>query len=165
MHKNSTTRQTFGSKEARVLSHKHVAYIDIRFSVYATEDPDKVVKAVHQILPADCIDDIVFKQKTLRGHYGNPITLFETRIGKRDAIEALLKNLVTHLKGPETESLLEEIDLHLEKGSLYIRLDKQAAFQGKMKFCTADPIRVRIRFRKKRMEDIVRICQELGLQP
>jgi RNA binding exosome subunit len=146
-----------------VLAHKHIAYIDVRFSVHATEDPDKVSEAVQQVLPADYAEDIPFKKRKLRGYYGNPITLSETRINKKDVIEALLRNLFSNLKEPERESLQREIDLHVEKGSLYIRLDKQAAFQGELRFCKADPIRVRVRFRKRRIEDILRICQELGL--
>lgn len=140
-----------------------IAYIDVRFSVHATEDLNKVIKAVHQILPADYVDDIVFKKNALRGHYGNPITLFETRIKKKKIVKALVKNVFSNLMKPDKERVLREIDLHVEEGSLYVRLDKQAAFQGEMKLCIADPIRVRIRFRKKRIEDIVKICQELGM--
>ena len=145
------------------LSPTHVAYVDVRFSVHATEDLDKVINAVQQVLPADHIDDIVFKKKTLRGHYGNPITLFDTRIKKKMVVEAFADHLFSHLNEQDKESLLREIDQHVEEGSLYIRLDKQAAFPGEMRLCVADPIRVRIRFRKKRIEDIVEICRELGM--
>lgn len=144
------------------MPQKHVAYIDVRFSVHATEDLDKVINAVHQVFPADHIDDIAFRKKALRGHYGNPITLFDTRIRKKAIVEALVDHLFSSLNEQDKESLLREIDQHVEEGSLYIRLDKQAAFQGEIRLCTADPIRVRIRFRKKRIEDIVKICQELG---
>ena len=145
------------------MSQKHISYVDVRFSVHATEDPDKVIKAVQQVLPADYIEEILFKKKSLRGDYRNPITLFETRMEEKDVIEAFLKRLFSNLREHERESLLGEIDLHVEKGSLYIRLDKQAAFRGEIKLCKADPIRVRVRFRKKRIEDILKICQELGL--
>ena len=150
-------------KGAQVLSQTHVAYIDIRFSAHATEDLDKVINAVHQVLPADHIDDIAFKKKALRGHYGNPITLFDTRIKKKTVVEALVDHLFSNLGELDKESLLREIDQHVEEGSLYIRLDKQAAFQGEMRLCVADPIRVRIRFRKKRIEDIVKICRQRGI--
>ena len=145
------------------MSKTHLAYVDVRFSVHATEDPDKVIKAVQQVLPVDYVDDIVFKENTLRGHYGNPITLFKARIKEKEIVEALLKNVFSNLKDSDRESFLKEIDLHVEEGSLYVRLDKQAALQGEMKLCTADPIRLRIRFRKKRTEDIVKICRELGM--
>ena len=140
-----------------------VAYIDIRFFAHATEDLDKVVEAVQRVLPSDHMEDIVFNKNNLRGHYGNPITLFEAKIKNKETIRALVENLSSHLSELDKETLRREIHLHVEKGSLYIRLDKQAALQGKLKLCTSDPIRLRIRFRKTKIEDIVKICRELGM--
>jgi len=145
------------------LSQMPIAYIDIRFFVHATEDLDKVIEAVQRVLPSDHIDDIIFKKDNLRGHYGNPITLFETRIKKRETIRAFVEHLSSRLDELDKETLRREIDLHVEKGSLYVRLDKQAALQGAIKLCTADPIRVRIKFRKTKMEEIVKLCRELGM--
>ena len=142
-----------------------IAYIDIRFLAHATEDLNRVVKAAETILPTDYLDNVVFKRKNLRGHYGNPITLFEARIRRREIIKAFIENLSTGLSGLDKETLLSEIRLHVEKGSLYIRLDKQAALQGEFKLCTADPIRVRVRFRKEKLEDIVEVCREMGMLP
>jgi len=140
-----------------------IAYVDIRFFVHATEDLDKVVEVVKSLLPSDYIEDILFKKKNLKGHYGNPITLFETRIKEREIIKAFVENLSSRLDDLDKETLGREIDLHVEKGSLYVRLDKQAALQGELKLCAADPIHVRIRFRKTKIEDIVETCQELGI--
>ena len=145
------------------MSQIPIAYIDIRFFVHATEDVDKVIEAVQHVLPSDHMEDIVFNKNNLRGHYGNPITLFEAKIKNKETIRALVENLSTHLSGLDKETLRREAHLHVEKGSLYIRLDKQAAFQGKLKLCTPDPIRIRIRFRKKKIEDIVKTCQEIGM--
>jgi len=142
-----------------------IAYIDIRFFAHATEDVNKVVQAAQCILPPDYVDSISFKRGSLRGHYGNPITLFETRIKGREIIKAFIENLSTSLNALDKETLLNEIRLHVEKGSLYIRLDKQAALQGDFKLCAADPIRVRIRFRKEKLEDIVKVCREIGVLP
>jgi len=142
-----------------------IAYIDIRFFVHSTEDVNKVVHAAQRILPPDYVDSVSFKRSSLRGHYGNPITLFETRIKGREIIKSFIENLSTSLSGLDKETLLSEIGLHVEKGSLYIRLDKQAALQGDSKLCAADPIRVRIRFRKEKLEDIVKVCREIGVLP
>ena len=147
----------------RVLSQIPIAYIDIRFFAHATEDVDKVVEAVQHALPSDHMEDIAFKKSNLRGHYGNPITLFEAKIKNKETIKALVDNLSSHLSELDKETLNREIHLHVEKGSLYVRLDKQAALQGKLKLCTSDPIRIRIRFRKRKIEDIVKTCQELGM--
>lgn len=146
-----------------VLPQIPVAYIDIRFFVHATENLDKVVEAIQCLLPNDYIDDVLLKENNLRGHYGNPITLFETRIKKREIIKAFVENLSSRLDDLDKEMLRREIDLHVEKGSLYVRLDKQAALQGELKLCTGDPIRVRIKFRKTKIEDVVKTCQELGM--
>jgi len=147
----------------RVLTQIPIAYIDIRFFAHATEDVDKVVEAVQHALPSDHMEDIAFKKSNLRGHYGNPITLFEAKIKNKETIKALVDNLSSHLSELDKETLNREIHLHVEKGSLYVRLDKQAALQGKLKLCTSDPIRIRIRFRKRKIEDIVKTCQELGM--
>lgn len=147
------------------LSQMSLAYIDIRFFAHATEDLNRVVKAVETILPTDYLDNIVFRRKNLRGHHGNPITLFEAKIKRREITKAFIENLSTSLSELDKETLLSEIGSRVEKGSLYIRLDKQAALHGEFKLCTADPIRVRIRFRKKKLEDITNICREMGILP
>ena len=147
------------------LSQMPLAYIDIRFFAHATEDLNRVVKAVETILPTDHLDNIVFRRKNLRGHHGNSITLLEAKIKRREIIKAFIDNLSTSLSELDKETLLSEIGSRVEKGSLYIRLDKQAALHGEVKLCTADPIRVRIRFRKKKLEDITKVCREMGILP
>ncbi len=146
-------------------SHIPVAYVDIRFFVHATEDLNKVVEAVCRLLPTDHVDEIIFKRSNLKGHFGNPITLFETRIKKKKIVEAVVETLSSSLGELDKETLLREIGSHTREGSLYIRLDKQAALQGEFKLCSADPVRVRIRFRKKKLEDLIKTCRELGMLP
>jgi len=147
----------------RSLSQAPIAYIDIRFFNHATEDPNKVIEAVHNVLPINYVDNITFTRRNLRGHFGNPITLFEARIMDKKTIKAFVENLSAHLNDSDKETLRKEIDKHVEKGSLYVRLDKQAALHGELKTCTADPIRVRLRFKKANIREIIKICQELNL--
>ena len=145
------------------LSQMPITYIDVRFFAHATEDLNKAVEAVQHVLPSDYLSNITFSKHNLRGHYGNPITLFETRIRDKKIIKALIQNLSSRLNEFDKETLHKEMDRHIEKGSLYVRLDKQAALQSELKLCTADPIRVRIRFKKAKFQDIIKICQELNL--
>jgi RNA binding exosome subunit len=145
------------------LSKLPVAYVDVRFCAHATEDVDKVVEAVQNILPSDHIEDISFKRSNLEGHYGNPITFFETRIKDKETVRALVENLSANLSSLDKEELGRTINRYVEKGSLYIRLDKQAALKGKIKLVTSDPIHIRIRFRKSKIEDVIEICREIGM--
>ncbi len=145
------------------MSQLPIAYVDIRFCVHATEDVDKVVEAVHNILPSDKLEDITFNRSCVEGHYGNPITFFETRIKDKETVRALVENLSVTLSSLDKEELGRTINRCVENGSIYIRLDKQAALQGKIKFVTSDPIRIRIRFKKSKLEDVTEICREIGM--
>ena len=145
------------------MSRLPIAYIDLRFSAHATEDPNKVLEAVRRILPTQYLDLIAFKRADLRGHYGNPIILFEARIKEEEVMKALTEIFSSKLGGLEKEKLLREFDLHVGDGSLYLRLDKQAAFMGELRLCVADPIHIRIRFRKRKTEDILQFCREIGM--
>jgi RNA binding exosome subunit len=140
-----------------------VAYVDVRFCAHATEDLEKVVKAVQNIFPSDHIEDVTFNRSNLEGHYGNPITFFETRIKNKETVRALVENLSSNLSSLDKEELGRTINRCVEKGSLYIRLDKQAALKGKIKLVTSDPIHIRIRFKKSKIEDVIQICREIGM--
>jgi len=139
--------------------------VDIGFFAHATEDEDKVLEAVRHLLPHAHVGSIIFEKSGLRGHHGNPIVLFESKIKDKDVVKAVVENLASNLTPLDKETLLNEVELHLEKGSFFIRLDKQAAFESSFKLATADPIRFRLRFKKNRPEDVVEICREIGMLP
>lgn len=147
------------------MSRGSIAFVELSLFAHATEDENKVLRAVRNLFPTEHLDNITFRRQNLRGHHRNPIILFETRIKDGETINAFVENLSSHLSVLDKQNLLEEIGRYVEKGSLYLRLDKQAAFQGSFKLCTADPIRVRIRFRKSKLEDVVQLCRELGILP
>jgi len=143
-----------------------IAYVDISCFAHATEDEGRVLEAVSHLLPPQMpIEDIMFKKSNLRGHHGNPILLFESKIKDKDIVKAVVENMASNFSALDKEALLDEIGLHFEKGSVYIRLDKQAAFEGSFKLTATDPIRFRLRFKKNRLEDVVEICREIGMLP
>jgi len=139
--------------------------VNIGFFAHATEDEGKVLQAVRHLLPQAHAEKVIFEKSGLTGHHGNPIVLFESKIKEKDIVKAVVENLASNLSVMDKETLMNEIEMHVEKGSLFIRLDKQAAFEGAFKLTTADPIRFRLRFKKNRLEDVVQICQEIGMLP
>ncbi len=147
-----------------LLSQLPVAYVDVRFCAHATEDVEKVMKAVQTVLPIDSEEDqIVFNKNTVEGHYHNPITFFDARIKNKKVIKAVVENLAANLGSFDKAELNRTLDRCFEKGSLFLRLDKQAAFQGKIKLVYSDPIRVRIRFRQSKLESVTQVCKEIGM--
>lgn len=145
------------------MSQLPIAYVDIRFCAHATEDLDKVLKAAYTLFPEEQTEEVTFTKNECEGHYGNAITFFETRIKGKKIIKALVENLSAKLGVFDKDQLGKEIDRCTEKGSLYLRLNKQAAFEGKIKLASSDPIRIRIRFRKSKLEDIIEVCKEIGM--
>ena len=142
-----------------------IAYVDVSFFAHATEDEAKALEAARNLLPVTQLENIVFSRSNLLGHHGNPIMLLKAKIKEKDIVKTVAENLSSNLGALDKETLLREINLHVEKGSLYLRFDKQAAFQGTFKLGIADPIRVRLRFNKNRLEDVVQICKEIGMLP
>jgi len=142
-----------------------VAYIDIRFFAHATEDPERVLEAVQCLIPTECFEDIRLKKSTLKGHYGNPIILFEAKVRSKRVIEAVMRRISTGLDEYDKRELRRRFSAYVERGNLYLRLDKQAAYQGRIRLCPSDPIRLRIHFKRSRLEDVMKECQELGILP
>jgi len=142
-----------------------IGYIDIRVFAHATEDMDKVLNAAHNIFPPELIDLVVFKKTNLTGHHGNPITLFEARIKDKNAAQTVFERLSLGLSTLDKEVLSSEIEQHLDRGNLYIRLDKQSAYLNELKLSQADPIHFRIHFKKHTQEEITEICRKFGLLP
>ena len=142
-----------------------IAYIDIRVFAHATEDAEKVLAAVHNVLPTELVGKVAFKKTGLTGYYKNPLILFETRVKEKDALEAIFEKLASNLDSLDKELLNNEINQHLDKGNLYIRFDKQSAYLNELKLCSTDPIHFRIRFKKSDPEEIAKICKKFGMLP
>ena len=142
-----------------------IGYIDVRVFAHATEDVDKVLNAVHNTLPAEVIENVVIKRTNLTGHHGNPIFLLETRIKEKNAVQAVFEKLSSALSILDKEQLSGEIKEHLDKGNLYLRLDKQSAYLNEIKLSRADPIHLCIHFQKSNPEEIVNVCRKFGMLP
>jgi RNA-binding protein len=142
-----------------------IAYIDIRVFAHATEDPEKVQTAVRNLLPEELASTILFEKSTLTGHYGNPITLLTAKLTDKKLLPVALKKVGSSLNSLDKEELCQTLKLHLEKGNLYLRFDKQSAFYGTIKFTQNDPIHVKIHFKNKSSQEITVLCQTYGLLP
>lgn len=154
---------TFG--DAVLSSKAPVGYIDLRIFAHATEDPDKVLIAARNVLPPETVDNVSFEKTTVTGHHGNPIVLFEARIKDKKLVQSVFAKLCTSLSLMDKESLADKIAEHVEKGNLYVRLDKQSAYLNELKLGSIDPIHVRVHFKKHGTDEVVDVCREFGLLP
>ena len=131
--------------------------------MHATEDHARVLTAVRNILPSEWRETILFKRTETSGHHGNSIALLESRIKDKRASREILERLARDLNILDKEFLHDQAEKHLEKGSFYLRLDKQAAYLNQIKLSSADPIHLRVRFKKHGAVDVKEITRTLGL--
>ena len=142
-----------------------VGYVDIRVFAHATEDLEKVTSAVRNLLPEEINENTVIQKTSLKGHHGNPIVLFKTKITEKKALPLLLEKIAGGLCSLDKQTLDSEMKMHLEKRNLYLRFDKQSAYLGETKFASNDPIHFKIHFKNKTPQEIIAICREMGLLP
>ena len=142
-----------------------IAYMDIRVFAHATEDPTKVQTAVRNLFPADLAETFVFQGTNLTGHHGNPIILFTAKLTDKKLLPKALEKIGKDLGVLDKEELNRDIKLHLEKGNLYLRFDKQSAFLGALKFSQNDPIHMKIHFKNKTTQEIIEFSKQTGLLP
>jgi RNA-binding protein len=142
-----------------------IGYIEIRVSAHATEDPQKVQKAIRNLLPAELAETLVFEQENLTGHHGNPIILFTATLTDKKTLPEALEKIGSNLNSLDKEALRENIKLHLEKRNLYLRFDKQSAYLGTIRFAQNDPVHLKIHFKNKTPTEIVDVCKQTGLLP
>lgn len=148
-----------------MFSKNVLGYIDVRTTAHATEDTERVLKAVYNTLPTELVETVVFKKTNLTGHHGNPITVLEARIKAKIVLQKTLEKLALGLRPLDKELLSSQIQLYVEEGNLYLRLDKQSAYLNELVLCRTDSIHFRIHFKKHDTREIVEICRSFGLIP
>jgi RNA binding exosome subunit len=142
-----------------------IAHIDVRTLAHATEEADKVEAALLNTIPSGLVGTVTIKKSNLTGHHGNPILLFETRIKEKGAVKEAFRKLSSGLSMMDKELLASEIRQHLERGNLYLRLDKQSAYLNEIRLGKVDPVHFKIHFKKHDTEEVVETCREFGLIP
>jgi RNA binding exosome subunit len=142
-----------------------INYVGLRVFAHATEDSEKVLTALHNLLPMALSETVQFEKNNLTGHHGNSITLFTTQLKEKKLLPALLEKIGQNINALDKDGLNNNIHLHIEKTNLYLRFDKQAAFLGKIKFTQDDPIHFKIHFKNTSQEEILEILKKSGLLP
>jgi len=83
----------------------------------------------------------------LEGHHGNPIVTVNAKLTKAADIKIFTQHFVPKLPHSEKLIILRNLNLLTDsEGNLFIRVDKQSAFQELMQLTEHDPIRVKIKF-------------------
>jgi len=119
-----------------------VNQIEITFEViiHATEDKKKILASIDELFE---IKEQEFIEEKLSGHFGNPILLLKVRINKKRA-EDFLKKLISKISKLQMDEFLQEIDMHFEDSSLFLRVGKQDIIRKSVSFQQNDAIKIKI---------------------
>jgi RNA binding exosome subunit len=141
-----------------------ISFLEIRVFSHATENVEKVLATLRQITADEVLAEEELVHEELEGHHGNPITLIKTRVYKKAQVRKIIQNIVSRLDRTDRESLSSNIEDRIDDdGCLFIRVDKQAAYNGKIKLATADPIHIQIKLSmpRKQRGKIVEVSRSL----
>lgn len=95
--------------------------ISYRLMVYGTEDEEKVIEALRNVIPG-----AIPERESAEGYHGNPITVLRGRLDRRRALREFMEKFTEVFRG-RMDELEDRFD---ENGNLFLRLDKQKAFEG-----------------------------------
>jgi RNA-binding protein len=114
--------------------------------VHATEDFGKIVVALGRVSDQEIMATKVEKTR-LKGHYGNEImtVTFSLRGG---FAESFFRRLWSLLPRNDQLRLIDDVETRVDSdGRLHLRLDKQAAFLGRVQLTEKDPIKLEVSFK------------------
>lgn len=116
-----------------------IHWIEVRTYCHATEEE----RRVDQALAFACPNGTTSRER-LDGHFGNPLVRLARRLESSKEIRATWDHWSTSGLPPQlNESVNARVD---EDGVFHFRLDKQAAFQGRLALAKdADTIDVRLK--------------------
>ena len=116
--------------------------ISYRTFVYGTEDEEKVITAISYLfsnsLPEKSINE---------DHFGNKIIVLTDKITKKRTNKDIIAFLNENLSEEDKNTIKNELNRRMDdKGNLFLRFDKQLAYDEKLKLTySGDAIHVRIK--------------------
>ena len=136
-----------------------VNQIEITFEViiHATEDKRKILDSIDELFE---IKEQEFIEEKLSGHFGNPILLLKVRINKKRA-EDFLKKLISKISKPQMNEFLQEIDMHFEDSSLFLRVGKQDIIRKSVSFQQNDAIKIKISIPVYKKDELTKTYLEI----
>jgi len=122
---------------------REVKLVSVEYAVFvhATEDFDKVIKAVENLMPPKLRDRKRVEVEETYGHYENPIRIARTSFRNPEYAAQALTWIWSRLSDEDKARLTRDLDLHLDnKSKFYMRFDKQEAFLGYVKLSSGDDV-------------------------
>jgi RNA binding exosome subunit len=114
---------------------------EVSFLVHSTEDQARIEAVVVAQLG---LQGEATREEML-GHFGNRIIRTRLHLTGEEA-ERALSVILSRMSPAVKRRLRDEMERHLDQHSaLYVRLDKQGLFEGRLELADSDPVRIRVK--------------------
>ena len=134
-------------------------YVDLRTFCYATEDEKRVEEALRTFLPDHDDEPFEIERVESEGHYGDRILVLSARVENADDIRHVLSRLADL---ESFDDLIDELDERVtENTELFLRLDKQAAFEGDVRLGDGITFRGKVEAYPAKKEKAVENAEEV----
>jgi hypothetical protein len=115
-------------------------YVDLRAFCYATEDDRRVEDALRTFLP----EEFEVARAESEGYHGDRILVLSARVETADEVRTVLDRL-GELPADGLASVRDELDERIDDNcSLFLTLDKQAAFGGEVRLGDGITLRAKV---------------------
>ncbi len=123
-----------------------IEHVELSTHVHATESELKVVRALLNLLPPQYRDGINIMRSGGQGHFGNDIDTIKVQFKGQDALQ-IAQHILKTVDQLDKEIILVTINSRFSDGKLYLRFNKQLAYNGVVRLDDGDDvIKVIIRF-------------------
>ena len=119
----------------------HQLEITAEVILHATEDSRKIFEPIFDLFQIN--EDEFTIEKTL-GHYGNTITLAKITLVKKRA-EEFIKKLSSKIPKAQMKELIENMDMHFEDTSLFLRIGKNEIVRKEISLQQNNAIKIKIK--------------------
>jgi RNA binding exosome subunit len=116
--------------------------------MHATEDSEKVAQAIRNFCPDGA--PIGSTMNRTKGHHGNEIVTLVLTIRNAKSVESLLQNIWSGFSQLDRTEIYSSLASRIDSsGTLFLRIDKQGSFKGRIRLEDSDPIKIEISFSTK----------------
>ncbi|MHA1218716.1 MAG: RNA-binding domain-containing protein [Candidatus Heimdallarchaeaceae archaeon] len=127
-----------------------ISKVECSFSVHATENFDKNMEALENLIPDELIEETEIVIEELEGGYENPIEYVVTSFSNKKLVTKILEHIVSKLSKEQKMLLYDEFEerFNQDKKSFHIRIDKQGIYNNQLIISSAtNVIKIEIKLR------------------
>ncbi len=116
--------------------------------IYPTENKERALRALMNLIPQDLRERVPIERSSFKSHYGYSLEKASVKLIGKDA-RALISHLESMMDEETAEEISRTLEMRTDDRNLYIRVNKQDAFEGRIKLHGRDPggqIRIKITY-------------------